>query len=557
MGHGKPKIQGETQNVMGTTRGDGVRVKRSYQQQYRYLARFLLFALVLCLASPVSAEQRIGKYRFPRNLGRIRQFLLSPQNTNRGWVVTNDGVSFSRNVGKGVSATWVTVFNRRTFQRLTGVRARRSLKFAKIFASAKTRGKIFLLANNRQDSSSHFFYSKNYGKNWRYLGMRDSEGKVVRPGDEPAEKPSPSSVAKGATGGDEEEGAIDLGSLSASSEVDLSAETGSSQASAHAHGSGAQPIFKAYFDLIYHIRPGISPGTFDNYHSLLLMDIIPKPGILFSFEVNPSPRYFQLDLELSEMFTLILGKYQIPFDDMTPHNRFGGYLNNSQTAQPNAPAFLPDIWADLGVGLKVNLVQSSALEAAAWIYLANGFNGGGQDPKNQVSSYPNFGSLGAEDNNSDKAFGGRVKATFFNTVSFGVSLYNSRYTPDTVESKRITMIGLDGGIRLKTRTSVKIGYAYTTVELLDNPDGDASFERGGLYGLVRQRVGPNFYVDFEGGILQTDSRVTDAGDQMNIGFRVGYDAQIFDLSINYRYDLESNAAKLNRNYTAARFVVKM
>ena len=152
------------------------------------------------------------------------------------------------------------------------------------------------------------------------------------------------------------------------------------------HGGGFPPSFKVYFDLLLTYRPGVTPITFDNFHTLLLADFIPRPDFQFSFEINPTPRYFELDYKPSQRLTLRAGRIWIPFDDMGPHNYFGGHINTSRLAQPNATSyFLPDIWADLGVGVKYDLYESSKINLTGDFYIVNGFGAGGTDPTGQVT----------------------------------------------------------------------------------------------------------------------------------------------------------------------------
>ena len=61
----------------------------------------------------------------------------------------------------------------------------------------------------------------------------------------------------------------------------------------------------------------------------------------------------------------------------------------------------------------------------------------------------------------------------------------------------------------------------------------------------------------DAGVLQTDDRVVDAGDQVVFGGRLGFRTGMFDISLQYRHDFRDTPDKQNRDYAAARLAISL
>ena len=360
--------------------------------------------------------------------------------------------------------------------------------------------------------------------------------------------------------------AVDLGNLSSAGVGQAPVSTGSASSQGHS-GAGAMPDFKVYFDLDFIIRPGVENLSFDNYHSFLFFEILPTPDIQFSFDVSPSPHYYELDYQVTPRLQLRAGKIWIPFDDMSPHNIFGGRVNVSRLyAETGAPAFLPDLWTDLGVGFKYNIIDKPKFSMELYGYIVNGFRDGGKDPVNPGSPYPSFADLPtAADNNRDKALGGRLHMLIAQKVGLGISYYNCRWNSDTGPnataypgSLRLSIFGVDGQIRIKN-TEFRAGVASMTMDL---PVGGPA-NRGGAYVELGQKFGKENAWKLMGraGTAQLDDRVTDTngqvdlGDEEIVGATLLWKPSLIQYSVEYNRDLEISPAKTNYSYFAARIVM--
>lgn len=352
---------------------------------------------------------------------------------------------------------------------------------------------------------------------------------------------------------------LDLANLDPAVMQSVSASAGApTRPGSHGTGFPDLPLLKTYFDFNIISRPGYADFTYDNYHAFLLFEIAPTPDIQFSFEVNPNPKFYELDYQLTSWIQLRVGKIWIPYDDLSPHNIYGGRINVSRLA-PGA-AFLPDLWTDLGFGIKVNLIKLEALSLDAHAYTVNGFRSGGADPRNPASSgegYPSFTDLPTlADNNKNKAVGVRFHVDFRipsgPAFGFGTSLYQGRWTSEQVEKKSLSMLGIDAQARLSL-SEIRMGAINMKSDL---PGGD-QFTSAGMYAELGQKFDHRSRWKFlvRVGKIQQDDRVIDVTDQTIFGLSALYTPGAVQLSIEHSRDVQKINRKIGYLYTAARVVM--
>ena len=323
---------------------------------------------------------------------------------------------------------------------------------------------------------------------------------------------------------------------------------------------GVAPNFKVFFDLNLVSRPGSGHDlSFENYHAFLFYEIAPDSKIQFSFDVSTAPKFYELDYQLTEKMQLRAGKIWIPFDDMAPHNIFGGRVNVSKLA-PQGRTFLPDIWADLGIGMKYQLVDTTALNLFSQIYMVNGFGSGGTDPSGNGAAYPQFGSSGGgADNNRDKALGGRLHALFNGKLGLGISYYTGRWNDqDQQQGQSISLLGLDAQLRLEP-VELRAGLASGSVGIPVDSLGNTSFKRGGMYGEIGYKFGQDtsWKVLGRAGRLQLDDRVVSVNDQTLIGATILKRVGPLEVSLEHSRDVKDVPGKTEKQYTNLRLVVAL
>ncbi|MEK6580150.1 MAG: hypothetical protein AABZ55_13060, partial [Bdellovibrionota bacterium] len=320
------------------------------------------------------------------------------------------------------------------------------------------------------------------------------------------------------------------------------------------HGESViHPNFKTYFDLALIVKPGQEDFSFDNYHSFLFFEILPTPDIQFSFEVSTAPRFFELDYQLTPIIQLRIGKIWIPFDDMAPHNIFGGRVNVSKLKIASGnDLFLPDLWTDLGVGAKFSLIDRPKLSLTGHVYMVNGFNGGGADPTGATTNYPKFADTGGIDQNRNKLLGGRLQTTLVGMFSFGGSYAFGRWNPESEsQSQGLSILGLDAQVRVRN-SELRVGMAKMAVNTLGG-----SFNRDGAYAEIAQRFGTNnaWKVLGRAGEVQLDSRRVASSDQQIMGGSLLFKPGLIEWSIEHSRDLKIIPGKQSYTYTAARAIM--
>lgn len=361
------------------------------------------------------------------------------------------------------------------------------------------------------------------------------------PGD-PSRPPASPAVAAAPT--------VDLGKLD-------------SGASARSAANVTGPLgWKAYFDLLLLTRPGVAELTFVNLHSFLFLDLYPGSNFKLSFDVNSSRggfNFVQFDYQATPSLMISAGKIWIPFDDMDPHNLFGGRVGVSDNLfiQPGQTAFfLPDIWADLGLGVKYTMIDTHALRLVGNAYIVNGFGSGGTDPRSTGASYPSFGNIGitSYDKNRDKAVGGRLHALLGGRFGIGASFYSGRWNDQSeAEAKRVTMIGADAQLRLLS-AEVRAG----GIQMNSNLGNNTSFNRGGFYGELGISSKDNRWkVLIREGSVSLDNRIESTTDQTIVGGKVLYRPSFIQWSIEYSKDVQQRPGKVGMSLGMIRAVVEI
>lgn len=330
--------------------------------------------------------------------------------------------------------------------------------------------------------------------------------------------------------------------------------SGTRPLSPHA-GSGVEPHFSIYFDLLLASQPGKAEFSFLNFHPLLFFEILPSSEIQFSFEVNPSPRYFELDYQLSETLQLRAGKIWIPFDDLNPHNLFGGRIGTNRM-RLGGVYFLPDVWTDLGVGAKLNLSDTGRMTSEAHLYIVNGFRQGESDPF-LGPGYPSFTDSGIseKDNNSDKAVGARLQFLFERVFGFGISAYTGRWNDETKIDDvplRMNLLGTDFSMRFQD-TSVRLGIIGMFVAL----PNEKTYRRHGEYVEFSQKFSDVWRFMLRAGNLDTDDRLTDMNDVTIVGAGLFYKPSVVQLSLEHQVDVKTVGGKAGYTFTFARVTVQM
>lgn len=318
---------------------------------------------------------------------------------------------------------------------------------------------------------------------------------------------------------------------------------------------GLIPRIKLFFDSWLLYRPGQDPLSFTSLHNLFLVEVSPFESVQFAAEIRPNPRYYELDLSFVDWMKIRIGKIWVPFDDLAPHNIFGGRTNVSFLAPGNNP-FLPDIWTELGMGLDFTLLDKEKVNWNLQTYVVNGFQDGGIDPTGSGSPYPSFSGYDSGllqmDNNMAKAVGMRSKLGVANMFHLGISLYyNPNWRDEDEDKSQLYIYGADAGFRFKG-FGFRSGFAGMNASLPARILG-----RSGLYGELSQRFGYRdmFKIVARGGYVNSDNGVLNAtADHALVGGAFVLRYRMIEFSLHYTYDLLEKPENIARHFGAFRVV---
>ena len=346
------------------------------------------------------------------------------------------------------------------------------------------------------------------------------------------------------------EQAVDLNAMDSAPAADPRALR--SLAPQPAPGPSLGANLKFFFDFMYRSRlpnhPDSNPG-FDSFHQLIMAEYAPTPEFQFTTELGSAvfgmgtiPKFFEFDYQVTPKLQLRWGKIWIPFDDMNPHNIFGGRINAATfLANPNL-IILPTIWADLGAGFRYRLVEKSPYTFDLYGYVVNGFQQINADPVTGTTTpYPNFQTLGnpggsTGDNNAAKDFGLRGQLKAGQRWAAGLSFYKGTYTskgatailtPATaavpITPLGLSMVGVDAQYKVSNVTDVRVGYILTSIDLakakdVTGADLPSSAKRAGDYIELSQKFGDRSWrALIRAGQIQADDRAETVGDSRVIG----------------------------------------
>ncbi len=352
------------------------------------------------------------------------------------------------------------------------------------------------------------------------------------------------------------EEAVDLGALDAAP-PSRSAPKDEAESQAHSGrnphaGSGNAIRFKVLFDLNFYHRPGIADLTFDNFHAFLMAEALPNSQLQFQFDVNPTPRWYELDYTPWSWLTLRAGKIWIPFDDLSPHNVFGGRVNTSRIMPE--PPFLPNLWADLGVGVKLVPLDSRVFRLTVDAYTTNGFGAGGTDPTGSGTTYPSFADSSlVADNNREKSLGGRVHGDLLKVWGLGASIHWGRWSKQSDSAHYATILGADTRFRIeKIGLELRAGLAAVLYDL----PGNAAAQNVGTYGEAGWSFWKRrFKVLARAGTLQIDDRTINTADMLVVGGAFLFRWEMIEIGLEYSRDLMFYAPKKNYDFANLRLVV--
>jgi len=255
-----------------------------------------------------------------------------------------------------------------------------------------------------------------------------------------------------------------------------------------------------YGDVSYIDQDGMNNNVESRFVPIFLFQLSEKIHIEseleFSIDENGETEvemeYADLHYFLNDNTTITAGKFLLPFGQFGP-NLHPSWINKL----PSGPGLyghggngslvpLVPVMSDTGVNLR-NSFKLGAGKLFTDFYVVSGPREeeeeeiGIDDPEEGGhGSIPEVGfEAGKGDNNSDKAFGGRVAYAFLPSIEIGYSFYNGAYSDDATLDYKATALDFNW---IGTFASIRGEIIDTSTDFLDEDDGEIDvFDRSGWY----------------------------------------------------------------------------
>ncbi len=137
-------------------------------------------------------------------------------------------------------------------------------------------------------------------------------------------------------------------------------------------------------------------------------------------------RYGILDYAFSKYATLRIGKFLMPIGRFNEY-LYPEYINIMADRPLSHWEIIPIVWSEVGAQLRGNINITNAMSFNYAIFMVNGleqkdggYGGNIRDMRENI----------LENNNNNKAFGGRIGYKPFSTTEFGFSYYSGAYSTD-------------------------------------------------------------------------------------------------------------------------------
>ncbi len=285
--------------------------------------------------------------------------------------------------------------------------------------------------------------------------------------------------------------------------------------------------------------------TFGSHHTFLLITANPTDKMRVGFDITFNS-YYELEYAVTPNLFLKGGLIFLPFGDFRYHSIYGGKvydINND---------LFPNWFTDYGIALKHNLLDTEYFQLTYEAFVSNGFQG-------SVDGQINMNSIGfRQDNNPDKAVGGRIKTTFFGGYTATASAMYDRWSDDGEST--VNLIALECAttrgllkIPVLNRMNLKLGYLDNKVE---NNTDNVEYNAFGTYAELSLKAADFLKLAFRMGEVDPNESVDNEMDQQNYNltsiFHVNKNLELWAM---YQRNEEKNVEEIDNDYLMLKAVV--
>ncbi|MCP4746281.1 MAG: porin [Desulfobacteraceae bacterium] len=316
---------------------------------------------------------------------------------------------------------------------------------------------------------------------------------------------------------------------------------------------------KLYLDFMYEQSIGDSENsstqrevdepTFSSNHSYLLLNASPSDKLRVGFDIQ-FRHYYEIEYFPIPSLSFKVGKIYLPFGDFKYHPIYGGKVYSLDND------LFPNWFTDYGIAFGHKLLDTDSFSLNYDFFTSNGFQRGSDGDVN-------MNTIGfSNDNNSDKAYGGRIKATFWGNYNVTASGMTDRFSNDGQAS--LTLWAADfstnsGIFRLPffNRINLRLGYIDKHIENEAVSDSFLQdYDGFGSHLELSIKAANWLKLSFRAGEVDPNDKVQDIMDQRNYNAHaIFYLEKYLELWTIYQINEEKYVDEVDNDYLALKVVM--
>lgn len=317
---------------------------------------------------------------------------------------------------------------------------------------------------------------------------------------------------------------------------------------------------KLYLDFMYETALGDNDendplrdpdnASFDSNHTYLLISANPTDRLRIGFDITFND-YYEIEYALTPKLFVKGGLIFLPFGDFKYHAIYGGKVYSIDND------LFPNWFTDYGLAIEHDLLDLDNLHLRYGAFVSNGFQEGfnGNIDMNDIG----FG----QDNNDDKAFGGRVKATLFGGYTATASAMYDRWDDDGDAELRLLALELATtrglfNLPVLNRLNIKVGFLDNHVENEAATDPlYQDYNAFGSYAELSVKATNQLRFAIRAGEVDPNEDVDDQMDQTNYNISCMYSVdKNLHLFAMYQLNEEVHGDEVDNDYLMLKAIVE-
>jgi hypothetical protein len=329
------------------------------------------------------------------------------------------------------------------------------------------------------------------------------------------------------------------------------------------HGMSLQDIkqkfnLKLYLDVMYEESLGDSEEyafreteapSFSTNHTYLMLQASPTDKLRVGFDIQ-FDYFYEIEYFPAPTLSFKAGKIFLPFGDFNYHPIYGGKVYSLDND------LFPNWLTDYGIAFGHRLLDTDRVSLNYELFVSNGF-------QEYSAGYLDMNVIGFDsDNNSEKAFGGRMKTTWFGRYNVTASGMLDHWSDDGEATLGLWALDFstnDGlaDLPILSHVDLKLGYLNKHVEN-DNASNAVLRDYDGFGSHIELSTKPVDWlkIAFRMGEVDPNENIRDQMDQRNYNVHgIFYLEECLELWAIYQQNQEKYVDEIDNDYLALKVVL--